>query len=245
VVLARNRGPAELGVEGGSFRLEVERAIAKLLRCLLARLDEALADALTAEGGQNVEAVAQKLGTATDRTNLCIECYRAGVSGEVVAVPVWPYRGRTFTPRERSRQMTRIPHLIQPSIIALVALAMVAPVAQAMPMPRTADGPAVTTVGPAAPYAGHGSRGTRPDVTNSASLGQRFHTTSSAPVYGAALADRYGVLQPPASVGAVATPQNDNGFNWGAAAIGTAVVALVLGALGIAAARMSARRFAH
>lgn len=132
--------------------------------------------------------------------------------------------------------MTRIRHLTQASIVALVALAMAAPVAQAMLMPRSGDGPTASTAQPVSPYAGHGSRGIRPE---------RFQATSPAPVYGAGLADRYGVWRPPASVGAVATPQSDNEFNWGAAAIGAAVVALVLGVLGVTVTRVRTRRFAH
>ncbi|HEU0194848.1 MAG TPA: hypothetical protein VFQ71_11655 [Gaiellales bacterium] len=114
--------------------------------------------------------------------------------------------------------MTRIRNLTCAATAALVALAIAAPAAQAMPAPRT--------LGP--------------------SLGHRTQATRPAPVNGAALAARYGSWQLPASSGdAAATAQSDHGFTWSAAAMGTALVALVLGALGVTATRMRARRFAH
>jgi hypothetical protein len=134
-------------------------------------------------------------------------------------------------PRERSKEMTRIRHFTRSSIVALVALAMAVPVAQAMPAPRSGQsGPAASAARPPYPYAGQEFRANRP----------------VASTYGASLAVRYGVPGSATPTGAaVSTPQSGDGFEWGTAAVGIAIVVSALGVLGLTASRMRARRFAH
>jgi hypothetical protein len=127
--------------------------------------------------------------------------------------------------------MIRIRHFIQASVVALMALAMAVPVAQAMPTPRSAQsGPAASTARPPDPYAGQEFRASRAVATT----------------YGASLAVRYGISGSPTPTGATAsTPQSGDGFDWGPAAIGIAILVAALGVLGLTTTRMRARRFAH
>jgi hypothetical protein len=135
-----------------------------------------------------------------------------------------------FSTRERSKEMTSIRQLTRASALALVALAVAAPLAQAMPAPRSAQAgnPSQTARAPY-PYAGQ-------EFRTKTAIGS---TTVSRPL----LAGSPAVT--PVVTPVAATASGGSGFDWGNALIAAVVAAVALVIVGLAGLRVRARGFAH
>ena len=122
-------------------------------------------------------------------------------------------------------QMTRLRRLARAFAVTLAALAVAAPAAQALPAP--------TPIGSL----------TTPRTTVHTFYLDRYLATHSGLVAGSPVTPTTTPVATPVAVSARVS--TGNGFDWEAAAIGTAVVALVLGVLGVTVTRVRTRRFAH
>jgi hypothetical protein len=136
---------------------------------------------------------------------------------------------------ERSKDMTSIRQLTRASALALVALAVAAPAAQAMPAPRTTQSDTASqAVRAPYPYAGQEFR-------------QPTQTTVAGPIarYRALIAGSPNVTLVPTPVAASAASSGGNGFDWADAAIGALIGAGTLALVGLAGSRVRTRSFAH
>lgn len=134
--------------------------------------------------------------------------------------------------------MTSIRQLTRVSAIALVALAVAAPAAQAMPAPRSGQSElASQVVRPPYPYAGQEFRATSA-TTVSGPLTRHRMLIAGSPIV--------APVTPPATPVAVAAPvSGGNGFDWADAAIGALIAAGTLALVGLAGIGVRARGFAH
>jgi hypothetical protein len=131
--------------------------------------------------------------------------------------------------------MTSIRQLTRASALALVALAVAAPAAQAMPAPRsTQSDTAAQAVRAPYPYAGREFR-------------QPAAPSVSAPLvrYRALIAGSPNVTPVSTPVVASAPSSGGNGFDWADAAIGALFGAGTLALVGLAGNRVRTRSFAH
>jgi hypothetical protein len=136
-----------------------------------------------------------------------------------------------FSPPERSKEMTSIRQLTRASALALMALAVAAPAAQAMPAPRSVQSDSASqTVRPPYPYAG-----------------QEFRHPTQTTVSGPIIPNRALLAGSPAvtPVAVAAPTSGGNGFDWADAAIGALIGAGTLALVGLAGVRVRARGFAH
>ena len=134
--------------------------------------------------------------------------------------------------------MTSIRQLTRASALALMALAVAAPAAQAMPVPRSVQSDSTSqTVRPPYPYAGQEFR--HPTQTTVSGLLTRHRMLiAGSPIV--------APVSVPATPVAVAAPTSGgNGFDWADAAIGALIGAGTLALVGLASVRVRARGFAH
>lgn len=131
--------------------------------------------------------------------------------------------------------MTSIRHLTRPVIVALLALAVAAPAAQAMPAPRSQQSdPASQGVRPPYPYAGQEFR--QPVAPSLPAPLARYRALIAGSPHGAPVS---------APVVASAPSSGGDGFNWADAAIGALFGAGILAVAGLAGNRVRTRSFAH
>jgi hypothetical protein len=150
-----------------------------------------------------------------------------------------------FSPPERSKEMTSIRQLTRASALALVALAVAAPAAQAMPVPRSVQSDSASqTVRPPYPYAGQEFRHPTQTAVSGAVAGLTRHRMLIA---GSPIVAPVSVpATPVATPVAVAAPTSGgDGFDWADAAIGALIGAGTLALVGLAGVRVRARGFAH
>jgi hypothetical protein len=134
--------------------------------------------------------------------------------------------------------MTSIRQLTRACTIALVALAVAAPAAQAMPAPRSAQSDSASqVVRPAYPYAGQEFRAASA-TTVSGPLTRHRMLIAGSPIVAP-------VTVPATPVAVVAPASGGNGFNWADAAIGALIAAGTLALVGLAGVGVRARGFAH
>jgi len=134
--------------------------------------------------------------------------------------------------------MTSIRQLTRASALALMALAVAAPAAQAMPVPRSVQSDSASqTVRPPYPYAGQEFRAATPTTVSGPITRYRMLIAGSPIV---------APVSVPATPVAVAAPTSGgNGFDWADAAIGALIGAGTLALVGLAGVRVRARGFAH
>jgi hypothetical protein len=136
--------------------------------------------------------------------------------------------------------MTSIRHLTRASVVAVVALAVAAPAAQAMPAPRsTQSDSASQVVRPPYPYAGQEFRAASATTVSGPITRHRMLIAGSpivAPV---------SLPATPVAVSAPAPISGGNGFDWADAAIGALIGAGTLALVGLAGIGVRARGFAH
>jgi hypothetical protein len=134
--------------------------------------------------------------------------------------------------------MTSIRKLTRASALALMALAVAAPAAQAMPVPRSVQSDSASqTVRPPYPYAGQEFRAATATTVSGPITRYRMLIAGSPIV---------APVSVPATPVAVAAPTSGgNGFDWADAAIGALIGAGTLALVGLAGVRVRARGFAH